>query len=55
VNRFSITNDLTFIADPSTPGSAAEGLIEYEYREAEYKYEESPNNAEDTERRSIKP
>jgi four helix bundle protein len=35
--------------------SAAEGLIEYEYREAEYEYEESPNNAEDTERRSIKP
>jgi len=29
-------------------------LIEYEYREAEYEYEESPNNALDTERRSMR-
>ena len=32
--------------------SEAEGLVEYEYREAEYEYEEVPNKALDKERRS---
>ena len=34
--------------------SVAEGLIEYEYREAEYEYEESPNKAMEAERRSTR-
>jgi four helix bundle protein len=34
--------------------SVTEELIEYEYREAEYEYEESPNKAVDAERRSTR-
>ena len=34
--------------------SVAEGSIEYEYREAEYEYEESPNSTVDAERRSTR-
>ena len=36
------------------PESIAKGLIEYEYREAEYEYEVSPNITLDAERRSTR-
>ena len=41
-------------ADPAD-GSVAKGSIEYEYREAEYEYEGSPNKALDMERRQLCP